>query len=96
VRGGRVYNKGKRVARRSTGPEVDEPEPGDPERFAKYAKKGAVERLRKILADKPVFAEETAYAIGVAFGVGRKRVEFSHAWAAHGDVPPPGAILVTP
>jgi hypothetical protein len=90
-----VYNQGRRVARRRIGPEVDDPEPGDPKRFAKYASAGATERFRAILAEKPTFAEETAYALAGAFGVSDDRVEFSYEWAK-GTAPPPGVVHVAP
>ncbi len=85
-----LYNGGKRVARRKVGPEVDEPERGDAKRFSKYAPKGSEARLGDILAKDPVFAEETAYAIGEVFGIAHQHLEFSYRWAAHGDAPPPG------
>jgi hypothetical protein len=82
-----VYNAGKRVARRVTGPEEEAPERGDAGRFAKYAQ-ASVTELRRILADDPVFAEETVFALGAAFGVPRTRVAFSYRWAPPTDAPP--------
>jgi hypothetical protein len=89
-----VYNHGKRVARRFTGPEVEKPEQGDPLRFAKYALRGSASQFQRVFATQPVLAEETAFAVGRLFGLGRPRLEFSYEWVAHGSALPPTVIRV--
>lgn len=83
-----VYREGKRLARRHTGPEVQEPEPGDPNKFAKAAGGASVADFARVLGERPVFAEETAFALAALFGIPRERVDFSYRWVTKAEPAP--------
>jgi len=91
-----VYREGKRVARRHTGPEVEEPEPGDPKKFAKVASGASIAELERVLGARPVFAEETAFEIGALFGIPHERVNFSYRWVTREEPAPAWVAHATP
>lgn len=88
----RVYRRGRLIARDRTNGGAKR---GDATRFQRHAKPGKEGVLAKALVSEPILAEETAKAIGDAYGIGAKRIEFSYAWMGSGHPAPKGAVVLS-
>jgi hypothetical protein len=75
-----LYNAGKRVSRFVNEYEGEPAEPGEEDRFARYAARRDPAAIRRVLDVDEVFSENTAIHFAQLFGLPKERVMCGHGW----------------